>query len=82
MLEWQKTRDEIGKLIANSRSDFAAQIDAVRAGKQLAQLPVIHVAKPPPAPKPAAAAIAAVPSFDPQQQQQSVFPVISYFESF
>uniref|UniRef100_A0A914VIN2 Uncharacterized protein n=1 Tax=Plectus sambesii TaxID=2011161 RepID=A0A914VIN2_9BILA len=51
MAEWQRTRDEIGKLIAVSKSDFGAQIEAVKAGKQLSHLPVLEVSKPPPPPK-------------------------------
>lgn len=51
MQEWQRTREEIGKLISVSKSEFGAQIEAVKSGKQLSHLPVIEVAKPPPPPK-------------------------------
>ncbi|VDK44071.1 unnamed protein product [Anisakis simplex] len=49
--EWKAKREEVAALIATSKSEFATQIDQIKGGKQLSQLPRIAVAKPPPAPK-------------------------------
>uniref|UniRef100_F1KPY2 Ubiquitin carboxyl-terminal hydrolase 7 n=1 Tax=Ascaris suum TaxID=6253 RepID=F1KPY2_ASCSU len=49
--EWRAKREEVASLIASSKAEFAAQIEQIKSGKQLSQLPRISVAKPPPAPK-------------------------------
>ncbi|VDM44120.1 unnamed protein product [Toxocara canis] len=49
--EWKAKREEVAALIASSKAEFAAQIEQIKGGKQLSQLPRISVAKPPPAPK-------------------------------
>lgn len=50
--EWKAKREEVAVLINTSKSEFNSQIDQIKSGKPLSQLPRISVAKPPPAPKP------------------------------
>ncbi|VDK82302.1 unnamed protein product [Litomosoides sigmodontis] len=49
--EWRAKREEVAGLITTSKAEFAAQIEQIKAGKTIAQLPKISVPKPPPAPK-------------------------------
>ncbi|VDN03230.1 unnamed protein product [Thelazia callipaeda] len=49
--EWKAKREEVSSLIATSKTEFASQIEQIKAGKTIAQLPKINVPKPPPAPK-------------------------------
>uniref|UniRef100_A0A0R3S0L8 TPR_REGION domain-containing protein n=1 Tax=Elaeophora elaphi TaxID=1147741 RepID=A0A0R3S0L8_9BILA len=49
--EWRAKREEVANLITSAKAEFAAQIEQIKAGKTIAQLPKISVPKPPPAPK-------------------------------
>uniref|UniRef100_A0A183DN33 MT domain-containing protein n=1 Tax=Gongylonema pulchrum TaxID=637853 RepID=A0A183DN33_9BILA len=49
--EWKAKREEVATLITASKNEFFAQIEQIKAGKTLSQLPKISVPKPPPAPK-------------------------------
>ncbi|KAM3726731.1 Ubiquitin carboxyl-terminal hydrolase [Dirofilaria immitis] len=49
--EWRAKREEVATLIATAKAEFATQIEQIKAGKTIAQLPRISVPKPPPAPK-------------------------------
>ncbi|KAL3981627.1 MATH domain family protein [Acanthocheilonema viteae] len=49
--EWRAKREEVASLITTAKAEFAAQIEQIKAGKTIAQLPKISVPKPPPAPK-------------------------------
>uniref|UniRef100_A0A1I7WD08 TPR_MLP1_2 domain-containing protein n=1 Tax=Heterorhabditis bacteriophora TaxID=37862 RepID=A0A1I7WD08_HETBA len=46
--EWNSIIDELKILIAKAKTEFGQHMDAIRAGKPLASLPKISVAKPPP----------------------------------
>uniref|UniRef100_F1KSM5 Ubiquitin carboxyl-terminal hydrolase 7 n=1 Tax=Ascaris suum TaxID=6253 RepID=F1KSM5_ASCSU len=48
---WHDRRRLITELIHSAENDFAIQIDQVKGGKQLANLPTISVPMPPPAPE-------------------------------
>ncbi|MFH4979328.1 hypothetical protein AB6A40_006037 [Gnathostoma spinigerum] len=49
--DWKAKREEISALISTAKSEFGAQVDQIKAGKPLSQLPRISVARPPPPPK-------------------------------
>lgn len=51
MAQWQSKQDEVVGLINQAKTDFSSHISALKAGKQLSQLPKIQVPKPPPCPK-------------------------------
>uniref|UniRef100_A0A9J2P4A7 Death domain-containing protein n=1 Tax=Ascaris lumbricoides TaxID=6252 RepID=A0A9J2P4A7_ASCLU len=48
---WRDRQRLIRELIVSAKNDFAVQVDQIKGGKQLANLPAISVAKPPPAPE-------------------------------
>ncbi|EJW71203.1 hypothetical protein WUBG_17889, partial [Wuchereria bancrofti] len=71
--EWRAKREEVASLIATAKGEFAVQIEQIKAGKTIAQLPKISVPKPPPAPKFKGQF---VPQISPAGAEKAVTPVI------